>query len=122
MGAGRVNILPDSRLKDRAKGVVRGLFRSVGFINWVPIYCAHCGKKNGFVPEENMDFVCWLCDPCSRSHGAEFGGALMPDEVFWQKALYEQLEKYGRPLTLNELQSVVDSGSTPLAKLIRDKR
>jgi hypothetical protein len=119
---GSLDILPDSRLRDRLKGVVRGLFRGVGFINWIPVYCANCGKPHGYVPEENCDFTCWLCTPCSEKWGEQYGLALVPDEVFWQKARAEQLEKYGRLLTPNELQTVAESGCSPLAKLLRDKR
>lgn len=116
-------VLPDSRLRNRIKGVVRGFFRGVGMINWVPIYCANCGKPNGYVPEENMDFVFWLCDRCSRTSVAqEAGVALVPDEVFWQKVKYEQLEKYGRVLSPAELATVADSTTTPLSKLLRDRR
>jgi hypothetical protein len=114
---------PDSRLVNRLKGVVRGLFPLLGTkINWVPIYCANCGKANGFVPEENMDFVCWLCDPCAERWGPELALAMIPDEIFWQKVHYEQLEKYGRVLSPLELQTVAESSCTPLSKLLRDKR
>jgi len=115
-------LLPDSRLKDRLKGIVRATVGIFGTINWVPIFCANCGKPNGYVPEENMDFVCWLCAPCSERWGSQYGLALMPDEVFWQKAHHEQLEKYGRLLSDRELLAVSESNSTPLAKLLRDKR
>ena len=117
-----MNLLPDSRLRDRAKGVIRGLFGGLGFINWTPIYCANCGIPYGYVPEENCDFTCWLCNDCADKYGQQFGAALMPEEVFWEKARFEQLEKYGRLLNPHELQAVAESGSSPLAKLLRDKR
>ena len=113
---------PDSRLRDRLKGVVRGLLPGVGFVNWVPIFCANCGKPNGYVPEENMDFVCWLCDPCAVTVGPELVGVLIPDEIFWMKAEAEQLEKHGRLLNMAELQVAADSPCTALGKLLRDKR
>jgi hypothetical protein len=114
---------PDSRLRDRLKGVVRGVFPLLGTkINWLPIFCANCGKANGYVPEENMDFVCWLCDPCAEKHGAELNLCLIPDELFWQKAHFEMLEKYGRILTPAELQTVAESSCTPLSKLLRDRK
>ncbi|MGH7747710.1 MAG: hypothetical protein ACREQ5_23570 [Candidatus Dormibacteria bacterium] len=117
-----LEILPDSRLRERAKGIIRGFFRGVGFINWMPIYCANCGKPNGYAPEENCTFVFWLCDPCSIKWGSSAGTALIPDEIFWQKAKYEQLEKYGRELSLTELLSVAESMTTPLSKLFRDHK
>lgn len=116
------DILPDSRMKDRGKGVVRGLFQGLGMINWVPVFCANCGKPHGYVPEENCNFSCWLCTPCSEKWGAQFGLAMMPDEVFWKKVEEEQLEKYGRLLTRDELQKIAESTCTPLSKLLRDKR
>lgn len=116
-------IPPDSRLRDRLKGVVRGVFPLLGTkINWLPIFCANCGKPNGYVPEENMDFVCWLCDPCSYKYGPELAGCLIPDEIFWQKAHFEQLDKYGRVLSPSELQTVAGSSCTPLSKLLRDRK
>ena len=116
-------IAPDSRLRDRARGLIRGLFPLLGHaINWVPIFCANCGKPNGYVPAENCDFVCWLCTPCSEKHGAEYGGALVPDEIFWQKAKHEQLSMYGRLLSPRELQAVAESGNGPLATLLSEKR
>lgn len=115
-------ILPDSRLRDRMKGVVRGLLKGFGAINWVPIYCANCGKPNGHVAEENCNFVCWLCTPCSETYGAQFGEGLIPDEVFWSKVRDEQLEKYGRVLTPAEIQTVADSGCSPLSTLLRERR
>jgi hypothetical protein len=116
-------IPPDSRLTNRLKGVIRGPFPLLGTsINWIPIFCANCGKPHGYVPEENMDFVCWLCDGCAEKWGPELGGCLIPDEIFWRKAHFEQLDKYGRILSASELQSVVDSSCTPLSKLLRDRK
>lgn len=115
--------VPDSRLADRTKGVVRGLFPMLGTsINWVPIFCASCAKPNGYVPEENMDFICWVCDECAPKCQNELTLALVPDEIFWQKAHYEQLERYGRILSKEELQVIADSSCTPLSKLLRDRK
>lgn len=115
-------VLPDSRLRDRMKGVVRGFFRGVGFINWVPVFCANCGKPKGYVPEDNMDFAFWLCDPCSDKWGGKLGVVLMPDEIFWQKVKFEQLEKYGRLLSPEELLTAAEETTSPLSKLLRDRR
>lgn len=118
-----MTIAPDSRLRDRGKGIIRGVLGGTfGSINWVPIFCANCGKPNGYVPEENTDFVCWLCDPCSLKVGPELATMMVPDEAFWAKAQAEQLERYGRLLNPRELLTVADASCTPLSKLIRDKR
>ena len=114
-------IPPDSRLQNRDKGIVRGLFPLLRTqINWIPIYCANCGKPNGYVPEASCDFVCWLCDPCAEKWGPELATMMIPDEVFWQKVKFEQLERYGRLLDPHELQVAADSPCTPLGKLLRD--
>ena len=113
-------VLPESRLKD-SKGVVRGAPWKYGSTNWVPIFCANCGKPQGYVPEENCTFACWLCDPCSEVWGELYMTALMPDEVFWAKVAMEQLERYGRILTKEEFQVVAESTWGALPKLLRDK-
>lgn len=119
---GSVITPPDSRLRDRLKGIVRGLLPGVGMVNWVPIFCANCGRPNGYVPEENMDFVCWLCNGCAAKCGPELAGMMIPDEIFWMKAQAEQLERHGRILNMTELQVAADSPCTALGKLLRDKR
>ena len=114
---------PDSRLRDRAKGVVRGFFPLLGTqINWVPIFCASCSKPNGYVPEENITFAFWLCNVCSERYGDQAGLMKIPDEIFWQQVREEQLEKYGRLLTPIELQAASESSCTSLGKLLREKR
>lgn len=121
--AASTEVLPDSRLRDRLKGIVRGFFAGVGFINWLPVFCANCGKRGPYVPEENCNFVFWMCTDCVDKWGAPYGTALMPDEVFWRKAHAEMIEKYGRVLTEQELVAVIGPKSTsPLAKLLRDRK
>lgn len=109
-----IDLLPDSRLK-RPVGAKPG---PGGY--WVPVFCAMCGAPYGYVPEENCSFACWLCNDCSNQHGETFSGMLMPEERFWELVKQEQLEKYRRLLTPEELQQVLAADATPLAHLIRE--
>jgi hypothetical protein len=111
-------ILPDSRPKF-SRQTKRVTVQGLGTVNLVPIFCANCGKPYGYVPEENMDFVCWLCDPCSDKWGAQYGLAKMPNEVFWSKVQAEMMEKYGRILTDEELRAATETAS-PLTTLLRE--
>lgn len=113
------DILPDSRLKPRAKGA-KGTKWHMGMW-WVPVFCANCGTPFGYVPEENCDFACWLCNECSEKHGAVAGTMMMPDEVFWQKVEEAQLEHWGRTLGQEELLKLLEENDHPLAKLMREK-
>lgn len=74
------------------------------------------------VPEENMTFAFWLCDPCYDKYGYLTATSVVPDQVFWEQVKREQIEKYGRLLTEGELQAVVESNTTPLATLIQQGR
>jgi hypothetical protein len=109
-------LLPDSRPRVQRGTVFRG------GVPWTPIYCANCGADGGLVPEENMTFAFYLCDPCFEKHGAIAGTMAVPDQVFWKKVHEAMLEKYGRILTPLELEKVVAAGESPLAKLIRAGR
>jgi len=111
-----VNILPDSRLA-RSKGA-----QNRAGVWWVPIYCAFCGAEGGFVPEENTTFIFWMCNPCFETHGEITNLYVMPDEVFWEKVKQEQIETYGRLLTLSELVEIVAADASPLATLIKQRR
>jgi len=107
-----VDILPDSRPK-RPKGAVWwGTW-------WIPIFCANCGADGGKVPEENMNFVFYLCPTCFESHGTIAHTYAEPDKVFWDRVRAEQLEKYQRLLTKEELQKIIDDGNSPLATLLK---
>jgi len=113
------DILPDSRLQD-TKGTVRGQWNKLSSLNWVPVFCANCGIPYGYVPEENCTFACWLCDQCAEKWGLEYGLALMPDEVFWERVKLEQLERYARLLSPEELQVVAESTWNSLSTLLRE--
>lgn len=111
-------VLPDSRAREG-----RGAVPTCTPMGWmVPIYCANCGVEGGLVPEENTTFAFWLCNPCFGAYGEIAGTMAMPDEVFWERLKQEQLEKYRRMLTPEELQDVAVANTTPLAALIREGR
>jgi len=108
-------IAPDSRTKagTGAKWTPSGVV--------VPIYCAQCAKPGGFVPEENMTFVCWLCDDCYHTHGDVFGGTVIPDEVFWAELKAAQEARYGRELTADELRVQLDDPNSLISTLARSR-
>src|SRR5580765_6345089 len=118
---GGLDILPDSRLQDRLKGVVRGTVNKLRSMNWTPVFCANCGTPHGYVPEEFCDFACFLCDSCSEKWGTQFGYALMPDEVFQAKVQQEMIDKYGRVLSVQEIQKATETDGS-LSKLLREGR
>ena len=107
------SVLPDCRSRE-----ARGLTFICG-VPWQPIYCASCGAAGGMVPQENTTFAFWLCNPCFATHGELTNVMMMPDEVFWGHVAQEQMEKYGRLLTNEELTDVVAADGSPLATLIK---
>jgi len=113
------NILPDSRAKARSKGRRGGKWHAGMW--WVPVYCASCGTPYGYVPEQNCDFACWLCNECSETYGEVASTYSMPDEVFWKKVEEAQLEHYAQILGPEELLRILEEGDSPLAKLMKEK-
>lgn len=109
------DILPDSRAKITRHRVFQG------GVAWVPVYCANCGKDGGLVPEENMTFVFYQCQPCADKTGPLLDHYKMPDEVFFEKVKQEQIAAYGRYLTPEEIGAVIENNDTPLAKLLLKK-
>jgi len=112
--------LPDSRLSVIA--TPKNSRRMMNGAYWIPIFCASCGADGGMVPEENMRFVSYLCNDCYRKYGNIDGVYIEPDRIFWAKVELEQIEKYGRVLTPEELLSVANAGASPLATLIKEGR
>ena len=113
-------VLPDSRMAEPI-GSQRMVMPKFGAVNQVPIYCANCGEKSGWVvPEEHCTFACYLCDPCAAKWGALYGTLLMPDEVFWRKVAEAELDKYGRILTDEELKFVTENTERGLSLLLND--
>lgn len=74
-----MDILPDSReLTRRTEG------KHFNGQWWLPYYCANCGVKAGYCPEDSMTFMFYLCDACYETHGQVAGTMAIPDEVFWE--------------------------------------
>lgn len=94
--------------------------------NWVPIFCANCGKSGGYVPEDTKNHAFYLCgdavgEGCYAKFGAVAGTYAVPDEVFFERVKQESIEKYGHELTATEqLQALADPEST-LSKLARER-
>lgn len=108
-------IAPDSRTRvpTGAKWTPNGMV--------IPIYCATCHKPGGYVPEENMTFVCWLCDDCYHANGPLLNTTVMPDEVFWQEVKDAQVTKYGRERTAQEVIAALSDPESLESKLARDR-
>jgi len=88
------NVLPNSRLREAKESTrIRAGFKEGGsYMNWVPIFCANCGAKGGFVPEDRCSFSFWLCDNCVEIHGKIAGTMSVPDEIFWQRIAQDKKE------------------------------
>jgi hypothetical protein len=74
------------------------------------------------VPEENMTYAFWLCNECFKTYGHLTAMMVLPDEHFWAEVKAEQLEKYGRLLSNEEITEIVAADSSPLATLIKEGR
>ena len=109
------NILPDCRAKHLVtinKGVIG---------NWQPVFCANCGADGGMVPQENMTFLFYLCNGCAITYGNIAGTMLMPDEIFYERLKQEQLERYGRYLTLEEWAWISEDSAHPMWTLLKEQ-
>lgn len=112
----KLNPLPDSRPKV-TKNVIR-----IGYMNWVPIFCASCGVDGGRVPEENCTFAFYLCEKCAQNWGNYEGTYIEPDCIFWEKVKRAQIETYGRELTESEVLKELDDESSVLSKLAKERK
>lgn len=111
------DILPDSRLKTilTHKGA-----KMEGSLEWVPAFCANCGKKEGRVLlNDSIAFV--LCDYCHETHGKVAGAMAMPEEIYYAKVVEAQQEKYGRQLTPFEQAMQLTDPDSFLMKLARSR-
>jgi hypothetical protein len=57
-----------------------------------------------------VHFLFVLCDPCAETHGDIAHTYVEPDAVFYTRLREEQLEQYGRELTVGELAAEIDRG------------
>ena len=85
-----------------------------------PVFCANCGKDNGYVPKENTTWAFWLCQKCYDTYGIIANTYVEPDWEFWQKLQHEMLDKYGHVLNQTELTKLAEEGWGPLAQLVKE--
>ena len=109
------HILPDCRSR-QGHSINRGAAGT-----WVPVYCANCGCDGGMVPAEGMTFLFYLCNSCAETYGQIAGTMVMPDEVFYDKLAQEQLQRYGRYLTMEEWNQIAEDYSHPMWTLLREQ-
>lgn len=114
------DIFPDSRLRTIETPLNAINCGVAGF--WVPFYCASCGMHCGSVPQENMTFMFYLCNPCFATHGASTLFMTTPDSVFWEEVKNAQMEKYGRYPTLEEVVDKLRDPESLESRLARDRK
>ena len=116
------DVAPDSRARNPT-GCVFVQTPSGGM--WMePVACVSCSREGGLVPQQNIEFICWVCDPCAdKGYTRDLppGTFTSPDEHVWLEALREQVEKLGRPMTGPELVRSAESSTSPLATLLNRK-
>lgn len=119
------HVLPDSRLHD-PKGTVMVDWPLTGGgtvrLEAEMIYCANCGKEYGYVPRENTDFACYLCNQCVERWGLLANTYAVPDDDFCAAVAAEMEARFGRHLTEAELIVAAEQGNlgTALEKLARE--
>ncbi len=114
-----VDILPTSRLKE-PKNTVKAAYANMG-LEWVPIFCANCGKDGGLVLDGDYKFAFYLCESCAEKWSPLVGTYMEPDAVFWEKVKQAQIEKYGRELTPGETLEALNDSNSIISKLARER-
>ena len=121
------DVLPDSRLTHNPTlgSVMVDWLMPDGTtvrVEVVPIHCANCGCDGGYVPLANTTFAFWLCQPCFETHGPPPGTVVSSDEAFRQKVAAEMQDRFGRPLSSEELGLKHEAGDLgrPLELLLRE--
>jgi hypothetical protein len=110
-----VDILPESRTRDRKGGVQT----ANGW--YLPIYCANCGKRWGMVPEKHITFAFALCDSCHETHGTPAHFHMEPDQVFWKRVQEAMLDEKIDSLTEQEMKQRADDPSSKIGKLLKER-
>lgn len=110
-------ILPDSRARPQAvpKGAVYDKLR--GWL--IPTWCASCAKVAGPLVTESMTYMSWICPNCEPKYGAQASLMCIPDEVVIREVKSAIQDKFGRMLTPEEIQHVVDTTTSPVTTLIK---
>ncbi len=80
------DLLPESRLS-----TPRGARPGPLGVEWVPIFCANCGREGGRVPAVNITWAFWLCQKCFETYGTVAGLLAVKDEVVWEQVRQDQL-------------------------------
>lgn len=84
------------------------------------IFCANCGEPGGSSIRAPGNFVFWICDACDEKLGPIVAEGITPMAPVRQRIVDAQLESYGRPLSLFEIQQQLSDVNSPLSKLARD--
>jgi hypothetical protein len=90
---------------------------------WAPCYCASCGKEGPLTPEGALQEhdAYWVCPRCFKQYGESTVMAVMPDEVFYQKCVDHQMNKYGRLLTPLEMHEKLQDPDSQESLLARER-
>jgi cytochrome c553 len=91
-----------------------------GSLEWVPAFCANCGRKEGRVVLNDAS-VFVLCNLCHETHGRVAGQMAMPEEVYYARVAEAQQEKYGRQLSAFEQAKQLTEHDSFLSKLARSR-
>jgi hypothetical protein len=96
-----------------------------GSIEWVPLFCYHCGADGGLATRETLNalgnFAHYVCDDCDEKLGPTIPGHYkVPMEVYWQKVAEAMLENDGKYLTVDEIREKLSDPNSYLSKLERD--
>lgn len=106
-----IDILPDSRTGRIIGGIkIRG-------IESRPVYCANCGKPEGYVPV-GMTYAFFLCDPCAGKYGNDAHFMREPDEKFFARARELQAEEEYKLTKINPLAETVVFTQEFLSKML----
>ena len=87
---------------------------------WVHMYCEHCGVSCGYIPERTDCFSWSQCDDCAEKFGP-LDDRVDPNHVWFERVKHEQIDLYGRELSLYEIVMQLDNPTSKLSLLAKDR-
>jgi hypothetical protein len=108
-----LDLLPDSRARV-ARNIIMAPDDDGVMREWVPTFCANCGKQFGHVTATARSIVV-LCNHCEETHGAPACLAKVPSSV-WTDRVFEATQGMDHATILAHL----DNPNSLLTKLAGD--